>query len=602
MPNHFTARSRSRSRGVRRSGAAAAAALLAVTLSACSTGGGPGGGSEGTIVIAVTNALTSLNSNTPQANLDVNGMVELLGGNSGEFGFGTFFVLDQNYELDYQTQMGAVELISEDPLTVRYALEPDLKWSDGEPITADDLLFAWVVKSGWADDHTPDPETGKAASGTHYFTLAGSTDGYDVTTFPEIGDDDLSIELTFTEPYVDWELINPIGKPAHVVAEAAGVSLAEFAAELRGLPEGDPANPAPVNETLRAAADFWNGGYDITEMPSDEKLLVGSGPFIVSDFSPEQSVTLAKNEHYPGAADIAFDELIIRFIGDANAQVSALRNSEVNAITPQPSADTLAALENIDAELFLGDELSYDHLDLNHGSEVFSEPSVREAFLRTVPRQQILEAIITPVNPNAQVLNSQIYVPTNAEYADAAAVNGYDDFVEPDIEAATALLAGATPTVKILYNSANPNRVDSFQAIKASAEQAGFVIEDGGSPDWSTLLSGGEYDASIFGWISAGVGNAALPQIWRTGGGGNYNNYSNPDSDALVDEAMRTLDPEALKQLKIRIDAASNEARYGLPLFQLPGMFAGNGTIAGLDYFGGQAGLVWNAPEWSLVD
>jgi hypothetical protein len=58
--------------------------------------------------------------------------------------------------------------------------------------------------------------------------------------------------------------------------------------------------------------------------------------------------------------------------------------------------------------------------------------------------------------------------------------------------------------VKILYNTKNPNRVDEFQAIQSSAAKAGFQVVDGGDPKWSSLLVGGNYDASLFGWISPG--------------------------------------------------------------------------------------------------
>ncbi|WP_458933053.1 ABC transporter substrate-binding protein, partial [Enterococcus faecium] len=92
---------------------------------------------------------------------------------------------------------------------------------------------------------------------------------------------------------------------------------------------------------LKAAADFWNKGYDVTAMPTDQSLLVASGPFIVTDFTPEQSITLGKNPNYKGSMSPKYDQLIIRFIGDANAQVTALQNGEVQAIQPQPSADTL---------------------------------------------------------------------------------------------------------------------------------------------------------------------------------------------------------------------------------------------------------------------
>ena len=582
--------------------AALATGAAALVLAGCTTTGpapaeGEGGG---TITVATTNAFTSFNGDTPDANLDTNGMVGYLTGVSGGLGLGGFMRLDNDFSILTDDSFGTYEKVSDDPLTVKYTLNEGLKWSDGEPITADDMLFSWAQSSGYYDDATFDPESGEVTSGTQYFSLAGSTAGLDTTDFPEISDDNLSLTISYSTPFVDWELVNMIGKPAHVMAEKAGVSLDEFIKTLNDMPKGDPAAPVEANPVLKAAADFWNTGYDVTSMPTDESLLVASGPFIVTDFTPESDITLEKNPEYQGDLSPAYDQLIIRFIGDANAQVTALQNGEVNAIQPQASADTLTALENANANVSEGNQVAYDHLDLRQAG-VFADPAVREAFLKTVPRQQILDSIITPINPSAEVLNSQIFLPTDAQYKDAVAASGYDSFVEPDIEGAKALLAGATPTVRILYNTNNPNRVDSFRAIQESAQQAGFIIVDAGSPDWSSLLTSDTYDASIFGWISPGAGNAALPQIFKTNGGGNYSLYSNADVDALVDESQITLDPDALSDIKIKIDAATAKDFYGLPLFQLPGLFADNGTISGIDYFGGQTGIVWNIQDWTIT-
>lgn len=585
--------------------AGAGVAVAALALAGCTTSGGTDGESSastgGTITIATTNAFTSFNGDTPEANLDTNGMVGYLTGVSGGLGLGGFQRLDADYSVLPNTDFGTYEKVSDDPLTVRYTLNDGLTWSDGEPITADDMLVNWVINSGWFDDAVIDPETGDATNGgTQYFTLAGSTAGLDTTSFPEISDDNLSMTLTYATPYVDWELVNPIGKPAHVLAEKAGVSLEDLITTITDTPEGNVDAPVAPNATIKAVADFWNTGYDVTAMPTDASLLIASGPFIVTDFVPESSITLEKNPEYKGDMSPAYDQLIIRFIGDANAQVTALQNGEVNAIQPQASADTLTALENANATTHPGDQLAYDHVDLNF-SGVFADANVREAFMKVIPRQQILESIVTPVNPEAGVLNSQIFLPTDgAQYETAVAASGYDAYTEPDVEGAKALLAGATPTVRILYNTNNPNRVDSFRAIQQSAQAAGFVIEDAGSPDWSSLLGSGSYDASIFGWVSPGAGNAALPQIFKTNGGGNYNGYSNSAVDTLVDESQVTLDPDRLAEIKVEIDAATAADYYGLPLFQSPGLFADNGSISGVTYFGGQTGIVWNAQEWTI--
>lgn len=584
--------------------AGAGVAVAALALAGCTTTAAPDSGSStgGTITIATTNAFTSFNADTPEANLDTNGMVGYLTGVSGGLGLGGFQRLDKDFSILDNTDFGTYETVSEDPLTVKYTINEGLTWSDGEPINADDMLVNWAINSGYYDDAVLDPTTGEVTNGgTQYFTLAGSTAGLDTTAFPEISDDNMSMTLVYSKPFVDFELVNPIGKPAHVLAEKAGVSEADFIQLLKDTPKGNPDAPAAPNATLKAAADFWNTGYDVTAMPTDESLLVASGPFIVTDFTPEQSITLGKNPNYKGSMSPSYDQLIIRFIGDANAQVTALQNGEVQAIQPQASADTLTALENANATVHAGSQLAYDHVDLSFGG-VFADANVREAFLKTIPRQQILDSIVKPVNPDAEVLNSQIFLPTDGDqYTTAVSASGYDAFTEPDIEGAKALLNGATPTVRILYNTNNPNRVDSFRAIQQSAQQAGFTIVDAGSPDWSSLLGSGSYDVSIFGWVSPGAGNAALPQIFKSGGGGNYNNYSNPAVDTLVDESQVTVDPTTLADIKVQIDTATAKDFYGLPLFQSPGLFADNGSVQGVDYFGGQTGIVWNAQEWTLA-
>lgn len=131
-----------------------------------------------------------------------------------------------------------------------------------------------------------------------------------------------------------------------------------------------------------------------------------------------------------------------------------------------------------------GDQLAYDHLDLNFGSDVFKDQKVREAFLKTIPRQQIVDQLIKPVKDDASVLNSQMYVSSQKdEYGKAVEKNEAKSmYGEVDIEGAKELLGGKTPTVRILYNNQNPQRVDTFQLIKESAEKAGFKVSDMGDP------------------------------------------------------------------------------------------------------------------------
>jgi len=562
-------------------------------LAACTTSGSttkPTSKSGGTITIAQVNEATSFNYNTPQGNLDFNGMINYMTAPQ-------FFTLDPNFKILPNKDLGTYEKTSDDPLTVKYTLNKGLKWSDGKPMTADDLVLGWAESSCYYDSATTD-DSGKVTKGTQYFVTAA---GCPFTSeLPKVSDDNLSITFSYTKPYVDWNIVNPIAQPAHVVAKAAGVSTEDLTKAFLDTPKGDTANPAPANDVLKKAADFVNTGYDATSLPSNKDLLVSGGPLMVSAWTPKQSMTFVKNPEYKGDHAIKFDKLVVRFIGDANAQVTALQNGEVDAIQPQADADTVKALKAASGtKLIQGDQVAYDHLDLNFKSSVFKDPTVRQAFMLTIPRQQIVDSITKPINPKAVVLDSQIFLPSQPEYAQAIKQNGSSAYDKVDIAKAKSLLAGKTPTVKILYNTNNPNRVNSFQAIQASAAKAGFKVTDGGSPDWSTLLSGGDYDASIFGWINPGVGNAALPQLFQIGNPSNYNNFNNKQASDLAVQSQSTLDASKLLDIKMQIDKLAFQDGYGLPLFQTPGLFAADSKVDGVKWFGGQTGIVWNIWDWS---
>ena len=546
------------------------------------------------IILAEVNELSGFNPNTSiGGNLDINAKISYLTRSS-------FFYIDDKLNVVPDTSFGKMEKISDDPLTVEYTLNEGLTWSDGDAIDTDDLLFGWAAMSGYFDDYTLGDD-GKIASGTQLFDVAGSTAGVNTTEVPVVSDDKLSLTLTYGTPFVDWNLLQLIDEPVHVVADKAGVTVEELITAITTTPKGDAAAPVTPNPTIKAAADFWNTGFDVTSLPDDPSLFLASGPFIVDEWAPTQSVTLKRNDKYTGDLKPAYDEMVVRFIGDSNAQVTALQNGEVDVINPQASEATLETLEGLSGiQVLQGAQLAYDHVDLKFDG-VFADAAVREAFLKTIPRERILASLITPINPEAQVLNSQVYVTSEGKvYDESAAQNTSDRFAKVDIEGAKALLKGATPTVRVLFSSVNPNRVAAFEAIQASASEAGFVVENVGREDWGSQLGSDIYDAAIFGWISPGVGNAALPQIFAAGGGGNYNGYSNPRATELANESQFVTNDDELNKIKFEIDRLAFEDNYGLPLFQSPGLIAHTDRVSGVTYMANQTGPIWNFWEWTV--
>lgn len=599
------------------SAAVALVATGALVLAACSnapqdepsspaTSAGGDSGSGGTLTVAETNQFYTFNPNTSNGNNDINSKIVVYPTWSWfNYVDGTSFAAGDP-QLIKDESFGTYEIVSEDPFVTKWTVNEGVQWSDGNPVDAGDLLLAWAVASGHYDSEA-----------VSYFDYAGDTGTLSLVDFPEIGDDGRSITFTYSEPAADWEVAYIAQVPAHVLATHAGLAdeqaLVDLFTELKDTaPTATEADPR-----LQAVADFFNTGFDTTVLPSDPELYLSSGPYIVSDIVENQSVTLVPNENYVGANTAKLDQIVMRTIPDATAAVQALQNGDVDVISPQSSADTLAALAAIDGiQVHQGDQLSYDHLDLTfnnggpfdaaaYGGDADKALKVRQAFLKTVPRQAILDAIIIPQKADAQILNSQIYLSTDAGYDNSVSTNGSDAYPgEPDIEGAKALLAEAgvtSPTVRILYNINNPNRVNAYTLIAASATEAGFVIVDEGDAAWGSRLADGSYDASIFGWISSGFGVSNVPQVFRSTGGGNYNGYSNAEVDTRADELVVTLDTERQEEIKTEMDPFMFADAYGLPLFQSVGVDAVSDQVSGItEYNPNQAGVWWNVWEWSI--
>lgn len=583
--------------------AVSVAAIAALALSGCASVGGGGddnkGGGDssasaqegGVVTVAETNAFTGANPSYTKTNLDINNKIAQMTREG-------FYTVDTEQKIQPNEGFGTYKKISDDPLTVEYELK-DPQWSDGNKIDKADLLLEWSMLSGYANDSSEDGKTGK-----DYFSIAGSTDILGTTEMPKFSEDGKKMTLTWGKPNADWEIgISGASTPAHVVAKKAGMTEDELLKVLENQKKGDPKNPQKQPE-LEKIGKAWDTAFNFTKMPEDKDLLVSSGPFKIDNIVENNSVTVKKNENYKGSMPGKLDEITVRTISDPTAQIQALRNGEVDIMQPgnvnKDTLDQVQQIENVNVQK--GDQLAYDHLDLNFGADTFKDKDVREAFLKTVPRQKIVEQLIKPVKDDASVLNSQMYVSSQKEeYGKAVEKNEAEKmYGDVDIEGAKKLLGDKKPTVRILYNNGNPQRVDTFQLIKESAEKAGFKVQDLGDPNWSEKLSDGDYDASLFGWVSPGVGTEMLSQIFKTDGGGNYTKYSNKDVDKLVDEARTNLDDKARVDQIVDIDKHTFEDGYGLPLFQSVGYVATSDKIAGVDtYQPNQTGVFWNVSEWS---
>jgi len=570
-------------------GAAIGAAALALTACAPPSGGEAEPTSEpgGTASIALSvgpNDFISYNGFTPETYSTYNSAIV----DQIKAGF-TYFGPDGTVQPN--TDLGSYELVSEEPLTVEYTIADNAEWSDGTPITVADAVFAWAIQN-----------TELAGADGPLFNSVSQDLGQEVPEGPQGEADSKSFTVEFAVKNPDWAIQSWLVDPAHVVAEQAGMSTEELVEAIRG---GD-------TDALAPAAEFWNTGWltNPGELP-DEAIIPSSGPYKLSSWEAGQSVTLVANEDYYGEANAPKNgELVFRFV-EQDAMVQALDNGDLDVIAPQPTVDTLAQLEGLgdSVNTLTGSTLTWEHLDFNFvdGSLFADNLELRKAFAMCVPRQQIVDNLIKPIDESAEVLNAREVFPFQDTYAEVIESSYSGEYDEPNIEEAAAIVSaeGAEGAeVRIGYSAPNPRRADEVALIKSSCDQAGFNIVDAGNEDFFApggTQERGDYEVALFAWAGSGQ-IASGENIYGTGKPQNYGQYSNPDVDAAWATLKDSLDPAVhLEQVKV-IEKLLWDDLFGIPIFAHPGVDAASSDVDGVERTTTQSGISWNAFAWSSAE
>ena len=504
--------------------------------------------------------------------------------------FSSFWYFGTDGSIIPNKDFGTYEKTSDDPLTVKYTISDDAKWSDGTPVTAGDFIVHWAANN----------DTVKAeGSETPLFDSISFEQGKYIPEAPEGEADGKEFTVTYPEPYADWEILISTALPAHIVAKEAGMSFEELVTAAK---EKDV-------EALTPAAEFWNDGWDFSpgELP-DASLVPSMGPYKFKDggWQAGQSITLEANPEYWGTP-AATKELVLRF-ADPKTHVQALQNGDLDVIEPQATVDTLQQLEGLgdDVNVQTGDQLTWEHVDYNRGEgSVFADsPELREAFALCLPRQQIVDNLIKPIYADAQVMNAREVFPFQENYQEVVDAAYPEELDQPNIEKAKELVekSGVSkPTVRLGYQAGNQRRTETVALIKSSCDQAGFDVQDANSPVFfKEVMPAGDYDAALYAWAGSGQ-KASGANIYQSDGAQNQQSYNNPEVDAAWDKLATSLDEnEQLEQVKT-IEKLLWEDFQAIPLYAHPGLVGHKADVANVRDTAAQSGALWNVEQWVRV-
>lgn len=512
-------------------------------------------------------------------------------------GFGYF---DASGEWVNGTDLGSYEMVSEDPLTVEYTINEEAVYQGGTTITCEDYYMDWVTQNPqWILDGQEEA-TGEA--GPLFDHVSGSdTYAIPVAAGPDCEAGDRSFTIEYSEPNPDWELVVSSALPSHVMAEKLGMSKEELFEALK-------------NEDFEVAqklAEEWNNWYSPNpgELPPIEET-PSFGPFtyLEGGWEAGQYITLVPNPDWWGEAP-GVEELVFRMIAP-EGQLQALDNQDVNVIEPQGTQDALDTLEGMSGIVILtGPTMIWEHVDYNWAEgSVFSDANggfeLREAFAYCVPREEIVEKLVRPLDEETEVLNLREYFPSDPNY-DAVVEQAYDGrYDEVDIEKAKELVEASgveNPTVRLGYSAPNQRRADTVALIQSSCAEAGITVEDIGSADFFApggALDTGNYDAALFAWSGSGQVVSGA-NIYTTTGQQNYHAWSNETVDEQWNRVQTSLDEEVWLEAKTEIETVLWDELFGLPLYVHPGIVAHTEGLQNVERNLTQSGVVWNAEEWT---
>lgn len=586
---------------------AAVAAASALALTGCSGTSNKSSGDEinktQTLSIAQNGPFNAYNSNVGQDYTTYNSNVTYMTWSS-------FNYYDNTPKLVKNTKFGTYKVISQDPLTVKYTVNKGVKWSDGTAVNAADLLLEWASMTTKYND---------PKGQVNFASVSAGSVPLDESAAPTVGDGDRSITFKYSSKFVDWEQLafNP-GVSAHGTYDLAFPDK-----KLSGAAANKAVIDAVENNdttTLATLAKTWSTAYEFSgDLPTNKDLYLSDGPYVITALKKNQYVTLERNKNYTWGPIPKVDKLTIRFIQDPTAEVQALQNGEVSIIQGQADADTVSSLKGLSGVTTKTENGStYEHVDLTFDNKGPFDPAtyggdknkaqlVREAFLHGLPRQQIIDNLIKPINPDAKVMNSQTFLPGTSGYDSSVADNGSSEYSDGGTDAgiakAKSLLQQAGVTgpinVRFLYGKSNTRRAQEYALIKAAEAKAGFNVIDDGDDNWSSILGNGSYDASLFAWQYTSLAVTGNQAAIQTGGGNNFSGYSN----STVDSAWKTLSSSFDKSTQDKelavIDKQMWSDAYGATIFQFPDVVAYASNVKNVSYSPLSPNQFWNFWEWT---
>jgi peptide/nickel transport system substrate-binding protein len=439
---------------------------------------------------------------------------------------------------DYFT---SVELTGTNPQVVAYTINPKAVWSDGTPITWEDIASQF-----------------HATSGKDKAFASASPNGADRVESVTRGVDDRQAVVRFAKPYAEW----------------------------RGMLSG---NTMLLPKSMTATPEAFNKGQLNGPGPS-------AGPFIISTVDrTAQRIVLTRNPKWWGTPPL-LDSVTYLVLDDA-ARIPALQNNTIDA-TGLATLDELTIARGTNGvSIRRAPGNSWYHFTFNGApGSILADKALRLAIAKAIDRQTIANVTQRGLADNPVPLNNHVYVAGQEGYQDNSAVVAFDpEKAKEELDALGWRLNGQFREKDgrqlvirdVLYNSLATRQFG--QIAQNNLAQVGVKLDldaKGGAGFFSDHINVGDFDIAQFSWVGDAFPLSGLPQIYASDGESNFGKIGSPEIDAKIEQTLEELDPAKARDLANEADKLIWAEGFSLPLTQSPGNVAVRSTLANFGAFG----------------
>ena len=435
--------------------------------------------------------------------------------------------------------------VNEDKTVYTFTLRDDIKWSDGEPVKAEDFVYSW--------QRLVNPKTGADYSYMIDMVKNASEIMEGKKKPEELGIkalDDKTIEVTLANP-------------------------TPYFLEVCAFPATFPVR----KDIVEANADTW---------ATDPKTYIGNGPYVLKSWEHQAKMTYVKNENYYDLENLGPDTINFVLMEDQNTILSAFKNGEILMGDDLPSEEIEAMKDN---GLVIEKQLGTYFLSINVNKEGLDNVKVRKALSLAIDRDYIVEKVA-----KGGQIPADSYVSTGLTDADGEtefhekAKKWYDlkDY-KGNIEKAKQLLKEAgyengkgLPSIELMCN---PGHEPIMEAVQNMWKENLGVNATISSQDWNVFMETrkqGDFQVARDGWLCDYNYPISFIDMWITGGGNNNAQWSNKEYDNLVKDIKATTDvKESYEKMHKAEDMLAEEMPI-IPLYYYTDLYLISDKLEGM--------------------